>query len=136
MLKHTLILLTLIFLLCSCASSQKYNQKLNQTIGKNYQELINQYGNPSSIKHQKNGDMIVTYLNINTELLPDPNYFFNNNDFLTEDEEFYPFTYGGNEIPIGNFMGQEITNYCQTKFYLKNNHVTSWSWKGNSCVAI
>jgi hypothetical protein len=136
MLKHTLIILSIFFALCSCATSEKYNQKLNQDLGKSYTELTNEYGNPSSIKRLKNGDMIVSYVNINTELLPDPNYFFDNNDFLTEDEMFYPFTYGGNEIPIGNFMGEEITNYCETKFYLKNNLVTSWSWKGNSCVAI
>ena len=94
------------------------------------------YGNPSSTKKLSNGNMIITYVNINTELLPDPNYFPDNSDFLTEDEIFYPFTYGGNIIPVGNFMGEEITNYCETKFLLKNNHITSWSLKGNSCVAL
>ena len=136
MLKQYVTLLTFCITLCSCATQKKYIAQLNNDINKSYSEIINQYGNPSTTKRLKNGDMIITYVNVNTELLPDPNYFPNNNDFLTEDEEFYPFTYGGNEIPVGNFMGEEITNYCQTKFYLTNNHVTSWSLKGNSCVAL
>lgn len=136
MLKQTLIILITFLCLCSCATSLKYNQKLNNDVGKTYEELTQEYGTPSITKRLKNNDMIVTYVNINTTLLPDPNYFPNNNDFLTEDEMFYPFTYGGNEIPVGNFMGEEITNYCQTKFYLHNNVVTSWSWRGNSCVAL
>ena len=136
MLKRLFITLTLLITLCSCATEEKYIKKLNQDIGKSYTQLINEYGNPSSTKKLSNGNMIITYVNINTELLPDPNYFPDNSDFLTEDEIFYPFTYGGNIIPVGNFMGEEITNYCETKFLLKNNHVTSWSLKGNSCVAL
>ncbi len=136
MLKQALRLLILCITLCSCATEQKYIAKLNQDINKSYFEIINQYGNPSTTKRLSNGDMIITYVNVNTSLLPDPDYFPNNNDYLTEDEEFYPFTYGGNAIPIGNFMGEEIVNYCETKFYLKNNLVTSWSLKGNSCVAL
>ncbi len=136
MIKQTLIIAIAFLGLCSCATSAKYNQKLNNDLGKTYEQLTQEYGSPSIIKHLKNNDMIVTYVNVNTELLPDPNYFPNETDFLTEDEMFYPFTYGGNEIPIGSFMGQEIVNYCQTKFYLHNNIVTSWSWKGNSCVSL
>lgn len=135
MIKKYIALLIIPHLITACATEQKYTYKLNQEIGKTYSELISDYGNPSIVKRKQNGDMIVSYVSVNTEVLPDPNFYFDNN-FITEDEEFYDFTYGGNEIPVGNFMGETITNYCDTKFYLKNNIVTSWTFKGNSCVAM
>lgn len=135
MLKKTLYILTLALGLTACATAQNYNNKLNADIGKTAQQIMNQYGNPTHVKRLANGDEIFSYVNVNQQVLPSPNYYFNT-DFMTEDEMFAPFTYGGNEIPIGNFMGEVVTDYCNTKFYLKNNVVTSWQWRGNSCVAM
>ncbi|MCM1323618.1 MAG: hypothetical protein NC218_05610 [Acetobacter sp.] len=128
-------ILTLITSLTACATSQKYTTQLNNDVGKTSQQLVAQYGNPTHVKRLANGDEIITFISVNQQVIPSPNYYFNNN-FMTEDEMFAPFTYGGNEIPIGNFMGEVITDYCNTKFYLKNNIVTSWQWKGNACVAM
>lgn len=135
MFKKIFYILTLALALTACATAQKYNTQLNNDIGKSAQQIMNQYGNPTHVKRLANGDEIFTYVNVNQEVLPSPNYYFNT-DFMTEDEMFAPFTYGGNEIPIGNFMGEVVTDYCNTKFYLKNNIVTSWQWRGNSCVAL
>lgn len=132
--KKLLILLACAAGLAACATSQNYTNQLNGELGKTSQQLMNKYGNPTHVKKLANGDEIISYVSVNYQVLPSPNYYFNN-DFLTEDEMFAPFTYGGNEIPVGNFMGQVITDYCNTKFYLKNNIVTSWQWRGNSCVA-
>ena len=134
MLKNILIIISIISLSC-CATPQKYNQKLNLDIGKTSQQIISQYGNPTKIQHLSNGDEIITYTSINYSLIPSPQYDFDNT-FYTEDELFTPFTQGYNEIPIGDYMGDIVQNYCKTKFYLKNNIVTSWQWKGNSCVAL
>lgn len=134
MLKNILIIIALISL-SGCATPQKYNQKLNLDIGKTSQQIISQYGNPTKIQHLANGDDIITYTSINYSLIPSPQYDFDNS-FYTEDELFTPFTQGYNEIPIGDYMGDIVQNYCQTKFYLRNNIVSSWQWKGNSCVAL
>ncbi len=134
MLKNIFIIFAIISLNC-CATSQKYNQKLNLDIGKTSQQIISQYGNPTKIQHLANGDEIITYTSINYSLIPSPQYDFDNS-FYTEDELFTPFTQGYNEIPIDDYMGDIVQNYCKTKFYLRNNVVTSWQWKGNSCVAL
>ncbi len=128
-------ILSLCIILNACATPQKYDQQLNQEIGKTANQLMNKYGQPAKVKKLTNGDEIISYISINNQVVQDPNYDFNN-DFITEDEMFYPFTYGGNEIPIGNYMGEVITEYCKTDFYLKNNKVISWQWKGNACAAI
>ncbi|MBP5698970.1 MAG: hypothetical protein J6W96_05540 [Alphaproteobacteria bacterium] len=127
--------ITMLLCLCACATIQKYEQKLNSYIGQDKQQLIASWGQPYQIRQLANGEQILTYVSINKQVLPDPNYDFGTN-FLTEDEMFYPFTYGGNAIPDGNFMGETITDYCQTKFHIKNNYVTSWQYKGNACVAL
>ncbi len=130
-----IITLGIILSISACATPQKYNNKLNQELGKTSEQLINTFGQPAKIKRLANGDEIITYISINYQVLPDPNYY-DNTDFMTEDEMFYPFTYGEDVIPMGNFMGETITEYCKTDFYLKNNIVTSWQWKGNACVAL
>lgn len=135
MLKRYITLLTLLITVTACATAQNYENMLNREIGQSSNALINKFGAPTSVKRFKNGDEIITYTHINNQVVPSPNYYFNT-DFMTEDEMFAPFTYGGNAIPVGNFMGEVITEYCQTKFYLKNNIVTSWQYKGNACVAM
>jgi len=134
MLKLTSII-ALILIITSCATSQNYSAKLNLDIGKTSQQLISQYGNPTKVHRLSNGDEIITYTFLNYSLIPSPEYDFDNS-FYTEDELFTPFTQGYDEIPIDNYMGDIVKNYCKTKFYLKNNIVTSWQWKGNSCVAL
>ncbi|MBR5599020.1 MAG: hypothetical protein IKW39_03170 [Alphaproteobacteria bacterium] len=136
MLKQLITTLILSTILTACATSYKYTQKLNQDVGKTFSDITQEYGNPSSIKRYANGDMIISYVYLNTSLLPDPDYGYDATSYMTEDEEFAPFTFGGDEIPIGSYMGEIVTNYCNTKFYLKNNIVTSWSYKGNSCVSL
>ena len=129
------LVLAIILSISACATPQKYTAQLNQVLGKTSEQLMNTFGQPVKIKKLANGDEIITYISINYQVLPDPNYYFNTG-LMTEDEMFYPFTYGGAEIPVGNFMGETITEYCKTDFYLKNNIVTSWQWKGNACVAL
>jgi hypothetical protein len=125
----------LIFSLTACATAQKYEAKLNQEIGKTSEQLMASFGNPTQVRKMKNGDMVIIYTYREDDLIPSPDVF-DSGDFVTEDEAFYDFTYGGYEIPIGNVAGDLVTNYCQTRFYLKNNIVQSWRYKGNACVAL
>lgn len=133
--KKYLTILGFVLCLNACATSQKYTAQLNNDIGKTSQQIMNKYGNPTHIKRLANGDEIISYVNVNYQVIPSPYYDYNTG-FLTEDEMFAPFTYGEDTIPVGNFMGEVITDYCNTKFYIKNNRVTSWQWRGNACVAM
>lgn len=132
--QHKLGLLIIILCLNACATPAGYEKKLATEIGKTEQQLITSWGQPNQIKQLKNGDKILTYTYTGNQILPAPEYY--DMEMMDEDEIFAPFTYGGNIIPDGNFLGENITDYCQTKFYLKNNLVTSWQYNGNACVAI
>lgn len=133
--KKIISLLSMALMITGCATPEKYEAKLNREIGKTSEQLVSDFGTPTQTKRQPNGDMIITYIFHNQEIIPAPDVF-DNSDFLTVDEEFYPFTYGGYGIPIGNEMGEVITEYCQTRFYLKDNIVNSWQTKGNACVSL
>lgn len=128
-------MLALSVLLTGCATPQKYDAKLNEELGKTASELMASFGQPSRTRRLADGNEIISYINVNYQIITDPNYFFNTG-FMTEDEIFTPFTIGETEIPVGNFMGETITDYCKTDFYLTNGIVTSWQWRGNSCVAL
>jgi len=132
--KRLLPCFVLILILSACATTAKYEAKLAKQVGLSEQQLITAWGQPNQIKELSNGDKILTYTDISNEVLPISGYY--DMGMMTEDDIFYPFTYGGDVIPDGNFLGETITDYCQTKFYLKNNIVASWQYKGNACVAI
>lgn len=84
--------------LAGCASSQKYNARLNGELGKTSQQLISAFGQPSKVRKLANGDEIISYVSINYQVIPDPNYYFNTG-FMTENELFDPFTYGVTKSP-------------------------------------
>ena len=130
-----IFMLIVIALLSACATTQKYEEKLSSFAGKTSSQLIAEFGQPNQIKQLANGDEIITYIDVSKQIIP-LNDFDYNAGLMDEDEMFYPFTYGGTEIPDGNFLGDTITDYCKTMFYLKNNIVTSWKFDGNACVAI
>ena len=129
------IFLIICFTLSACATPAKYEAELAKLQGKTEQQLISSWGQPTNTKELPNGNKILTYTYLNKQILPAPE-FYNNMGLMDEDEIFYPFTYGGNVIPDGNFLGETITEYCQTKFFIRRNIVTSWQYKGNACVAI
>lgn len=125
----------LMTMLCSCATSQKYALKLDQDIGKTEQQILNEWGTPQEIQTKANGLKEITYVYKSEQVLPITNYSYIN-EYMDEDEMFDAFTYGGNEIPDGNFLGETIQEKCFTTFYLKNNTVISYKFKGNACVSI
>jgi len=135
MLKKIFILFGIILTVTACATPAKYAEKLNNQKGKTEQQLIASFGQPNQIKENSDGSKILIYTYKQDKLLPAPS-FYNNMDLLDEDEAFYQFTYGGNEIPDGNLIADNITDYCQTIFYLKDNRVTAFQYHGNACVAL
>ncbi len=117
-------------ILCSCTGVNSYNQELNNEVGHTRAELLSKFGRPSRVYHLKNGDEIIAYIFYNKAVLDDKD-FKKNHDFLTENKMYYPFTYGGEINLVNDKMENE--EYCNTKFYLQNNEVTSWQWRGNGC---
>ena len=75
--KNIAFLTILTLLLFACATSQKYDEKLNGWIGKSEQDLIMSWGRPSAIKYVNDNTKIITYTKINEFYFPSEYYLYN-----------------------------------------------------------
>ena len=129
-----LYLLVLIFLF-ACATSKKYDEKLNSMIGESTSSLTNQWGRPSAKKYLDNGDVIYSYTKANDIYVPSEFYVYNQGFEPSEDVVYSPFLSDYDFGPWGETFGYEVTQVCQTSFLIQDGVITSWRWKGNNCVA-
>lgn len=129
-----MILLIAIMAFTACATSQKYDEKLDKLVGTSEKSLIESWGTPSAEKYLSKNSKIITYTNINEWFYPSEYYVYNN-DWVAEDVEYAPFM---GEYDFGPYMeltDNEVEEVCQTSFWVKNGIITAWKWRGNNCVA-
>ena len=124
----------LMLLLFACATSEKYDQKLNGWIGKSEQDLVMSWGRPSAVKYVDNTTKIFTYTKINEFYFPSEYYLYNE-EFEPEDTIYAPLMNQYNFTPYDELTDNEVITTCQTSFIIKNNIVSAWKWRGNDCVA-
>ncbi len=122
-------------LLCACATSSNYNNKLNKMVGQPESALIALWGQPNSVFKLGNQEEIITYVRKNEEIIP-PSYTIYNPDFNSMDTLYSPFSYQEDfALPTSVEPGYVINNICQTSFHIKNGIIQSWQWRGNNCVS-
>ncbi len=126
--------LSLLFVF-SCATTKKYDAKLNTWVGKSEQQLIQSWGQPSAMKILDNGDKVITFTKADDMYVSAQYYIYNPGQVPNEDEVFTPFDGDYDFTPYNELVGYEVTQICQTSFLLQNGIVTGWKWKGNDCVA-
>ena len=134
--KKTAFVLILVFVLFACATTQKYDAKLNSMIGESQETLFKKFGKPSASKIFDNGDVIFAYTSIDDVFVPSEYYTYNQgNEIYEEDGLFSPFltTYQFSNNP--GDIGYEAKYICKTLFLMQNNKIVAWKWQGNNCVA-
>lgn len=121
-------------LLLACATSQKYDQELKSMVGKNETALFAAWGKPSAEKYVGDNKKIVTYTKINEWFYP-LEYYFYNDGWGEENIVYDPFADEYGLEAYGELIDTEVTQYCQTSFWIENGIITAWKWRGNNCVA-
>ena len=124
----------LMLLLFACATSEKYDEKLNTWIGKSEQDLVMFWGNPSATKYVNRNTKILTYTQINEFYFPSEYYLYNE-EFEPDDTIYAPLMNQYDFSPYEEFTGNPVETFCQTSFVVENNVVTAWKWRGNDCVS-
>ena len=76
MIRNIAFLAIVTLLVLACATSQKYDQKLNSWIGKSEQSLVMAWGNPSAVKYVNESTKIFAYTKINEFYFPSEYYLF------------------------------------------------------------
>jgi hypothetical protein len=130
----------LIFLLClglyGCATTAKYEAKLNTWIGVNEDSLISGWGVPDKQYNMKDGKKAVEYIHKNTVQTGGYTY--------TEPRTIYHSGTIGNKTYSGTSTHyvtettpiQRYKLYCRTTFIIdQSGKVESWHHEGNDCVS-
>ncbi len=105
------VYLVILLFAAACATVEKHEAKLQSWVGKPVDQLIMAWGQPAGVTDVGNG------------------------------KKMYHFNWSS--APVYNttanaFTGVQTTsyqNYCNNTFMIDNGTVTSWSWKGNTCVS-
>ncbi len=133
--RKSVYVLFLIAFLFSCASTEKYDTKLNSLIGVNKDELISRMGPPSGVKILPDGNEVISYTVANNVYVPSEFYLYNQGALSNEGDMYAPFLSDYDFSPYGDTFGYDVEYFCQTAFVIKNGVVTSWKWRGNNCVS-
>lgn len=133
--KVLLAVLSTIFLF-SCATSAKYDKKLENWVGKPVSSLETQWGRPAHIKMFKNGDSIVTYIKSKDIYVPTEYIVFNQGYTLSQGATVTPYpTNSANFMDTEELVGYNAEYICKTSFLVQNGMITGWKWWGNTCTA-
>ena len=131
-----LIALLLCLGLCGCASTAKYEAKLNNWIGVSEDSLVASWGVPNKTYNMSDGKKAMEYMH--KETVQTGGYTY------TTPESTYQSGTIGNK-PYSGTSTTNVTetmpvqNYklsCKTTFIINNSgKVESWSHDGNNCVS-
>ena len=127
--------LSVALLLTACASTQKYDQMLNGWVGKSESALLKTWGAPSARKINADGSQVVTFTQVQTLTVPSEFYLYNPYPLEGDVSVYAPFDGDYAFTPYAQNLGISQEYICQTSFYIQNNVVTGWKWKGNNCLA-
>lgn len=133
--KKILCALGALFYLSSCATTQKYDQMLNGWIGKPESALLKTWGAPSARKINANGSEVITFTQTQTLTVPSEFYLYNPYPLDGDASIYAPFDGDYTFTPYAQNLGASQEYICQTSFYIQNNIITGWKWKGNNCLA-
>ncbi len=130
--KRTAFTLLLVLLLFACANIISYDDKLQTFVGQTQQSLIEQWGKPTGQKIYANGEKVLTYTKVQDYYMP-TEYFYDTPGWAESDIIYDPF-FGIYEFaPSAQIVDTEVEGICQTSFVIKNDVVTAYKWRGNSC---
>ncbi|MFH0855593.1 MAG: hypothetical protein V1869_03680 [Candidatus Omnitrophota bacterium] len=134
--KKFIYLFAMAVLLGGCASTAKYDARLNTWIGASENDLVASWGVPNKTYKLDNGKKAVEYVHKNT--VQGGGYMYT----------VPQTTYQSGRIGDKSYSGTSITNVteiapiqkyklsCKTSFIINNNgKVESWHHEGNDCIA-
>lgn len=122
---HKYFISASLFVLVSCASTEKYEAKLNTWIGKTEDSLVTSWGIPENSYQVNENKKLISYSRAQSVFIPGtaPTYQTN---FIGNTA--YTNSYGGSNSQTLHFS-------CNTTFTIENSIISSYTYKGNDCVS-
>lgn len=112
------VCLFLLYIVCSCATTAKYERILNSWVGSDESELVDRIGPPDQV-YENDGKKYITYIYSSTSYVP----------------QTVHNTTVGNNIQTNVYGGYSRSWHCKTTYIIENKKIVSWRYDGNACVA-
>ena len=135
---RSLKFLIIIFFIVSCATTAKYEKLLDTWMGGNVNDLVSQWGAPSSSYKMSNGNTILTYMRSRSGAIP----IYNQPQSTTHQGTIYGSgggmtSYSGTSTSsYGTTTYMPVTWSCKTEFTVDTRDmIINWRYQGNNCVS-
>jgi hypothetical protein len=110
-------------MLIGCATTAKYEDKLDMWLGKNESGLMTRWGAPQQ-SYESGGRKFLTYIR-------------SDDVYISGTAPGYTTTVFGNAAynTVGGSPGYHVNRFCQTTFEVDHGKIVDWTWKGNACLS-
>ena len=134
--RKLIYLFAMVALLSGCASTVKYEAKLNNWIGASEDSLVASWGVPNKTYNMDNGKKVMEFVRKETVqtggyTYTSPQTTYQSGTIGDKSYRGTATTYATETMPIQNYKLS-----CKTTFIINNNgQVESWRHEGNNCVS-
>ena len=134
--KKLIYLFVMVMLVSGCATTGKYETKLNTWIGVSEDSLIASWGVPDKTYQMRNGKKAIEYRHKNT--IQTGGYTYTTPQTTYESGKIGDQSYSGTSTTYETET-EPIRKYrlsCKTTFIINNSgQIESWHHEGNNCVS-
>jgi hypothetical protein len=132
--KILLWLLCLVF--CGCATTAKYEAKLNSLVGSTEEFLISSWGVPDKEYNLSDGKKAVEYVRKDTIRTGGNTYTYPQTVYQSGTIDGKPYSGTATQLVTETTPVQKFKLFCRTSFIInQNGRVESWHHQGNDCVS-
>jgi hypothetical protein len=126
----------MVMLVSGCATTVKYEAKLNTWIGASEDALIASWGVPNKTYEMRDGKKAIEYVDRNTVEMG--GYTYTTPQTTYESGKIGDKTYSGTSTTYVTVTEpvRKYKSYCKTSFVINNSGIIeSWHHEGNDCVS-
>ncbi len=134
--RKSIYLFVMVILVSGCATTAKYEAKLNTWIGQSEDSLIAGWGVPNKTYTMSDGKKAIQYVHKNT--VQTGGYTYTTPQTTYESGTIGDKPYSGTSTTYVTEIEpiRQYKSYCKTSFIINNSgKVESWHHEGNNCVS-
>ena len=134
--KKLIYLLLMIILMSGCATTAKYEAKLNTWVGASEDSLIASWGVPDMVYNMTDGKKAIAYVHKDT--VQTGGYTYRVPETTIQSGRIGDKTYSGTstQYVTETVPAEKYKLYCKTSFIIDSSgKVESWHYEGNNCAS-
>jgi len=131
-----IFILLLSLALCGCATTVKYEARLNNLIGQTEDFLVATWGVPDKEYHLSDGKKAVEYVRKDIVRSGGNTYTYPQTVYQSGTIDGKPYSGTATQLVTETTPVQKFKLYCNTSFVISSSgKIESWHHEGNNCVS-